>query len=172
MLIETVKTDELALNFCSEFIHSDRPKFIFGRNHYAKAIAAQVNVDGFIDEFAVETEFCNKPLVKLDDLPEGVMVVSTVVLAMPQTVMKRLKSLNIETIDYFKFCKYSKLKLPQVLFGEDDIFENEYKLHKFDYDVVFGALKDKQSKEVMSSIFNFRLSNDLDYLNGFKFNVE
>lgn len=170
--IKAFEIDELSLAFCSDFIYSDRPKFVFGRNHFATAIAAQVDIDGFIDEFTGDTEFCSKPIVKLADLPVGGMVVSTVVLAKPQTVMKKLKSMDIESIDYYKFRKYSKLKLPQVLFGDEDIFENEYNLHKADYDAIFSKLKDEQSKDVMSSIFNFRISSDLSYLDEFKFDIE
>jgi len=157
-----------ARSFCDDFIHGSAPKFILGTNEYAASVANKVDVDGFVDEFTNEKELFNKPITKkLSSLPKQSMVISTVVLARPQSVLKKLCELGIRNLDYFRFRKYSDFDIKQVIYHGNDEFVNDFKLHRSNYDRIYRLLADAKSKQVMTKIINFKLSSDLKYMKDF-----
>jgi len=153
-----------AKSFCHEFIHSERPKYVFGRNAWAKSIADHINIDGFIDDFTKETEYLGKPIVPIDEIPHDALVV-TAVIGKPLSAERRVKQFQFQSLDYFSFFKYSGLPLKQVMFWNgmiEDIRENFTK-----YSRVYKLLQDNTSKNQFYNILNFRNSYDLDYMRGF-----
>lgn len=102
--------NEKAIEFCNEFIHSKRPKYIFGRNELAKSIANVIEIDGFIDDFTNDKYFLGKPIVKIEDVPSEALVV-VVVIGKPLIAEKRVAKFQFDFIDYFSFYKYSGLKI-------------------------------------------------------------
>ena len=156
-----------AVEFCSLFIHEKkRPRYVLGRNEYAVSIANCININGFIDDFTVETEFLGKPIVKMNDIPKESMVVSAVIFVVPLTAIEKLRNKGLCCLDYFNFFKYSGLQLKEIAFlreGREDIEKRGNK-----YRWLYNRLKEEKSKDVLSKLLNFRFSGDLNYMQGFE----
>ena len=168
--IDQYPDDIEARSFCDDFISGSSPKFILGTNEYAASVANKVDVNGFIDEFTNEKEFLNKPIIKnLCSLPNQSIVLSAVVLAKPQYVLKKLCDLGIRHLDYFRFKKYSGLNIEQVQSHFCDDFPIDFNSHRTNYEKVYDLLEDVESKQVMSKIINFRLSCNLKYMQVFTY---
>ena len=163
--INTIYKNEKAKQFCQEFIHSNRPKYIFGRNEWAISIDNEIIVDGFIDEYTKDTVYLDKPIVNINDIPINALVVIVVIIGKPLIAEKRVKQFQFDSLDYYSFFKYSALPLQEVVFWKGmvkDINNNRSK-----YEWVYDLLVDRTSKNQFSNIINFRVSYDLDYMRGF-----
>ena len=157
--------DENAIAFCDEFFNSSKPKYILGRNEWAKSIAEVIEVDGFVDDFTNDREFLGKIITKSHNLPPNSMVVFTVVGVCPLKVREQLVALNVQYIDYFAFRRYSAKKLKPVLFWDE--FKSNFSKCSDKYEWVYSLFQDEQSKLEFTKILNFRLSSNLSYMNGF-----
>lgn len=163
--INPVYEDNKAKAFCRKFIHSDRPKYIFGRNEWGESIAQHIEVDGFIDDFTEEKKYLGKPIVPIEKIPKNALVV-VVVIGKPIVAEKRVSQYQFNSIDYFSFYKHSKLPVKQVMFW--DGMADDIKLNFVKYEWIYGLLKDQISKNQFYNIINFRLSYDLTYMRGFE----
>jgi FkbM family methyltransferase len=76
-----------------------------------------------------------------------------------------LKEKYIENMDYFAFQKFSQKKLPEIHFNESfaDSFEKNFEK----FESIFLRLGDDLSKKIYSKLINFRLSQDISFLEGF-----
>lgn len=164
--IEAVNFDERADRFCKAFLAgaTDR-RFVFGRNEYARSIAGQVEVSGFVDDFTSEPEYLGKPVIRTEDIPADAMVVSAVTLGRPITVENKLAAENIDHLDYYSFYKYSGLDLEPVTFWKD--FPADFERHREKYEWIYSVLADEESKRIFGRLVNFRLSGDLAHMDGF-----
>jgi len=151
--------------FCEEFINSNRPKYIFGRNEFAQSIANQIEVDGFIDDFTSDTSYLDKEIISIDKVPHNALVV-VVVIGKPLIAEKRVRKYQFDYLDYYSFFKYSNLEIKNIMFwdGMIDDIENNFNQYKW----IYNLLKDDISKNQFYNIINFRLSYDLDYMRGFE----
>ena len=166
LTINTHSDDKRAIRFCEEFLQGNKPKFIFGRNEYAESIAQSINIDGFIDDFAKEKSFLGKPIVRIEDVPQNAMVVAVVVLGRPFVAKKRLNEYHLNHLDYFAFQRYAPIPTTPVNFWNE--FETDFIIHRDRYDWIYELLQDDESKLTLNKIINFRLSADLECMQGFK----
>ncbi len=165
LTIRPVIENKKAKSFCHDFVYSNMPKYVFGRNEWAESIAKSVDVVGFIDDFTSEKEYLGKPIVPIEEVPENALVVSAVI-GKPLIAEKRLSRFRFRSLDYFSFYKYAGLSLKQVMFWEgmvEDIRKNREK-----YEWVYDLLQDNVSKNQFYNILNFRNAYDLDYMRGFE----
>lgn len=157
-----------AAEFCKLFLHGGkRPRYVLGRNEYAVSIARCVDIDGFIDDFINETEFLEKPVFKTAEITKDSLVVSAVILGRPLIALENLQSHGVNSyLDYFKFLKYSGLALQEIdLFNLSKV-DIETNWHKYQW--LYDRLADEKSKDVLNNLLNFRISGDLDYMQGFR----
>ena len=159
------ETEETAIKFCRKFEAGNTLRYIFGKNLYAESIARTIDVDGFVDDFTQDTEFLGKPVIKTEGLPKNSMAVSAVVLGRPLTARKKLQDRGIENLDYYSFRKYSGTEIMPVLFMDE--FKATYKQNEEKVDWLYGLLSDEVSKEILERIVCFRLSENIDYMEGF-----
>jgi len=164
LIIDDYKDDEIARLFCANFLLGIGPRYIFGRNEYAKSVAGEVEIDGFIDDFTDELEFLGKPILRTEDVPQNALVV-VVVLGRPFVAERRLKSYGIQFIDYFAFKRYADIDILPVKFWDE--FRIDFEVHRDRYDWIYALLKDDESRSAFKKIVNFRLSCDLEYMRGF-----
>jgi FkbM family methyltransferase len=155
-----------AIEFCHEFIHSNRAKYILGRNIFADSIANKIEVNGYIDDFSRNSEYKGKPILKMEDVPENSLVVSSVIIGKPLTAEKRLAQFKFKYLDYFSFYKYSGLNIEQVMFW--DGFIEDFQINQHKYEMTYNLLSDSQSKQQYESIINFRLNYDLNFMRNFR----
>jgi FkbM family methyltransferase len=152
-----------AAKFCKLFFYEKtRPRYVLGRNEYAVSIAQCIDINGFIDDYTCETEFLEKPILKMSEIPKESLVVSAVIFVMPLTAIRRLQDYGIYCLDYFNFFKYSGLSLKEIDFlreSKEDIGKNFQK-----YQSIYNSLVDEKSKNVLGNLLNFRVSSDLSYM--------
>lgn len=150
---------------CSEFLTTTRPRYLFGKNAYAEKVLQQVDVAGIIDDFATESEYMGKPIVRLEHVPQNALVL---ILSggRPLSAEKRLKEGQFEYIDYFAFFKYSGLQLDEIRFSEG--FLQDYEENKNEYEWIKHSLADKTSVQQFEKLIDFKRSYELDFLNGFQ----
>lgn len=172
--IEQPIEDNRAKRFCEEFIDGSRPKYVLGTTNYAASIASKIDIDGFIDDYTIENSFLNKPIIKMDDIPQDSLVVSSVVLCRPLTARNRLTVKGKENLDYYAFKKYSKIDIEPVMYLEsfkdtsEGSFKSDFLINTEKYERLYERLEDSDSKEQFQKIINFRLSHDIKYLEGFE----
>jgi len=150
--------------FCDAFIHSDKPKYIFGINSYADSIASLIDIDGYIDEFATDKKYKGKPIYKPSEISQSAMVVGSNI-GKPLLVKNKIKRFSFWYLDYFSFFRDSGLDLKPVLFWSG--FKEDFLTNREQYEEIFSMLEDDVSKNTMESIINFRLTYDLDFMQGF-----
>ena len=162
--LEKEYENKYAIKFCKDFINSSLPKYIFGRNEWAKNIANLVDIDGFIDDFTKDENYLNKPIVPISEIPNNALVV-VVVIGKPLIAEKRVKAFQFKSIDYYSFYKYSNLPIKQIMFW--DGFIEDFKRNRKKYEWIYEKLNDNISKNQFYNIINFRLSYNLNFMRGF-----
>ncbi|MEW6639748.1 MAG: FkbM family methyltransferase [Pseudomonadota bacterium] len=156
---------EAAQRFCREFVRDNgRKKYIFGCNAYGEDLVKQVRVDGFIDDFAKTTSFLGLPIIKTAEAPKDAMVLVASG-GRPFTAMRHLAASGLAHLDYFAFYRWSGLALRELVFNEG--FAAEFAANRAEYDRIFAALADDESRQVFQKLVNFRVNHDLDSLRGF-----
>ena len=157
--------NERARSFCQAFACSNRPKYVLGRNKWARSIAEQVKIDGFIDDVTSEKEWLGRPIIPMETISQNALVVQAI-LGKPFIAEKRVRQFQFDALDYFSFFKYSGMSIKPVLFWEgmiQDIKDNFVKYKK-----VYNQLQDNTSKNQFYNIVNFRRSYDINYMRGFE----
>jgi len=83
----------------------------------------------------------------------------------PLEVKQGLDKRGFEHFNYLAFCKYSDFDLKEPPFIND--FEEDYKQNHIEYEKTYKLLSDEKSKEVFTKVINFKISFDLDFMEGF-----
>ena len=162
--IEEDRVNQASVAFCRSFAKAARPKFLLGRNEYARSITRVVDVNGIIDDFTDQTEFQGKPVVKMKNVPGDGLVVSCV-LGRPWTAARALDALDLNHLDYFAFARFSGLDIPPVSFWEG--FDGDFEKHNDKYHWIYDSLRDEESKDTFSKIIHFRLYKNVRYMSAF-----
>ncbi|MCD8477780.1 MAG: hypothetical protein LRY68_07670 [Sulfurospirillum sp.] len=84
-------------------MQSTKPKYIFGINQIAKVISEQVAINGFIDEFTVQKNYLDKPIVSLEAVEDDALVVIVVALGKPLIAEKKVSQYQFDFLDCFSF---------------------------------------------------------------------
>lgn len=162
---ENAENTAFARNFCEEFLGGKRPTYVLGRNNFCESILENgVRVDGVIDDFTSETSFHGIPVVNTDAVPKDALVLSASS-ARPVTARKRLRDAGLAVLDYYAFRKHSGLPLADML--DVSQFPAEFEKNREKFETIYAMLEDEESREVFRKLVNFRLSADLDFMEGF-----
>ncbi len=139
-------------------------KYILGINKLTKSILKYVEVDGIIDDFTRVQSSRKKEILKIDDVPKDSIILS-VSSGSPLEVKNALDKKGFVNFNYLAFYKYSKLELAAPPFIID--FKDDFKKNKNKYNDVYNLLADDKSKEVFEKVINFKITFDLDFMEGF-----
>ena len=152
--------------WCQAFLEAPAMRrFLFGRNLYSKAVANKLSFAGVVDDFSDLLTWNGFPVIKLADLPADAMVLACSG-GCPLTVRKLLETKGVDHLDYFAFRKFSGIDLPEAVFNED--CAQLVARHKSDLNWVETLMADDTSREVLTKLMTFRISYDLDALEGFR----
>lgn len=157
---------------CSEFIHGVRPRYIFGTTPYATDIAEHVPPLAFIDDFTTADEFAGLPVIKLNAVPEGAIIVCGIADGRPVSVNRLLVSRGFDVIDYFSFKKNAGFTLRDRAFVSSERFRKDYDTHRARYEKIAQILADELSRETFSRLMRFRLEENLQVMEYFTFRPE
>jgi len=165
LTIQPVHKNRDAIMFCDQFMSRGALRYVFGCNAWARSIAEHVEIDGFIDDVVNEKLFAEKPVIRSSESPSGALVVSAIVGERPLTALARVRDKGLSVLDYYAFQKYSGLAIDDVMFLGD--VERDFKANRQRYDWLFARLEDAESRRILTSLINFRLSRDLVFMEGF-----
>lgn len=159
---ENIKDKNLVEEFLSQT--SSRKKYILGINRFTKAVQKYIKVDGIIDDFSRVQSSKKKSVLSIDEVSSNSLILSTAS-GSPLEVKLELDRRGFDNINYLAFCKYSNLELKQPPFISD--FISDFKENKDRYKEVYKLLADEKSKDVFKKVINFKISYDLDFMEGF-----
>ena len=144
-------------------------KYILGINKLGKCVAKQLEVDGIIDDFSRIHTSRKKSILQIEEVPKDSIILVTAS-GSPLEVKNKLDELGYTHFNYLALIKYSKLNLVHPPFIMD--FEEDFKNNKSKYEQTYNLLADEKSKEVFTKVINFKISFDLDFMQGFTNNHE
>ena len=152
-------------NLSHEFlISTTRKKYILGINKFTKSIQKYIEVDGIIDDFTRVQNSRKKSILNIDEVPKDALILSTA-MGSPLEVKNELDKRGFDNINYLAFFKYSNLKLAEPPFICD--FKEDFKENHKKYEELYNLLEDEKSKEIFEKVINFKISFDLDFMEGF-----
>lgn len=157
-------------DFVKRFLNGAGKRYLYGRTAEAASIAALVPIDGYIDDFTLDTSYQGLPCIKLKSLPEGAMVVSTVVQAHANKALANLRQANVAHLDYFAFQVLSGLPVRDIPYWEGA--QAHFEANENSYRAVYDGLVDQESKDVFSRIMAFRLNKDHSQMAPFQAKLE
>ena len=150
---------------------SGSPVYVLGRNKYAERVSRAVAVGAFIDDFAKEKTYLERPVIRMSNLPAKCLVVSCVMDSLPVTALDRLRSAGVrDVIDYFTLARLAPKVFAPVDFcsrNRADILE-----HKARYQQVYDRLADETSRQHFAKVVAFRLNMDLEAMRGFSLAID
>lgn len=154
-----------AQRFVADFMREDsRPKFIFGCNVYGHALVEHLKIDGFIDDFREDRHFLDLPVSRIGDVPrESLVLVASG--GRPFSALRKVQAAGFECLDYFAFHRICGLPLKEVVFNEG--FALDYQTNVEKYQKIYHLLADEESRDTFEKLINFRLTYDLNVINGF-----
>jgi len=144
-------------------------RYIMGisRDGYAKMLNSHVDVDGFIDDFTMETMYLDKPIFKTDQISrDSIIIVCSTVRTLTAVNILKKKGFRY-VIDYptlFKYKNDNKLKLRII-----ENFSQDFNKNITKYNDIYLLLKDNLSKEIFSNLVNYRLNCEHKFLRDFTF---
>ena len=130
---------------------------IFGTNQWAKSVAESVDAQCFIDDYATSSEFCGRPVIRLESAEPDVMTLSTAI-GRPLSARERLRSRARSWLDYYSFLRYTALPVKRI----------EYMSDEMDWDLAssesLGRMRESLCDEVSRETFDrvTALRRDLD----------
>jgi len=139
-------------------------KYILGINKLSKSILKHIEVDGIIDDFSRVQRSRKKSVLSIDEVPKDSIILSAST-GSPLEVKNTLDAKSFTNFNYLSFYRYSKLELASPPFILD--FEEDFKKHKKKYAYLYELLEDEKSKEVFTKVINFKISFDLEFMQGF-----
>lgn len=144
-------------------------KYILGINKLGKCVAKQIDVEGIIDDFSRVHTSRKKTILQIEQVPKDSLILVTAS-GSPLEVKNKLDELGYTHFNYLALIKYSNLLLvhpPFIMDFKEDFSNNESK-----YKETCDLLEDEKSKEIFTKVINFKISFDLDFMEGFTNNHE
>jgi FkbM family methyltransferase len=105
-----------------------------------------------------------KTVLKIEDVPKDALILSTSS-GSPLEVKSALDKMGFKNINYLALYKYSDLELASPDFIND--FKDDFIKKRNEYEKSYNLLADDKSKEIFEKIINFKISYDLEFMQGF-----
>jgi FkbM family methyltransferase len=144
-------------------------KYILGINKLAKCVQKLIEVDGIIDDFTRIHTSRKKHILQIEDVPKDSIILVTAS-GSPLEVKIKLDQMGYTHFNYLSFYRYSKLKLVSPPFILD--FKDDFINHEKEYQETYDLLEDEKSKKIFSKVLSFKMTFDLEFMEGFTNNHE
>jgi FkbM family methyltransferase len=148
-------------------------RFIFGFNVYSKAILELFHVGAIIDDTRSGEKFRDIPiisffafqsLIERDASLKDECAIISAVGGRPLTAIRKLSAIGVDYLDYFNFKHFSELPLPEIPMNED--FQGELERNSKKFQEIYDLLADQLSKSTYLKLLKFRLTYDVNELQG------
>lgn len=142
----------------------------YSANGHAADVRKLIDIEGYIDDFCKDDFIDGKPISKQKDVDKGsiIIVCSTV---RPISALRSLKENGFEyIIDYPSLYRHLDKELKnKVELNIIKDFKIEYSKNKLKYDKLKANLADEESKVILQSIIDYRLTLDIKHTSGFEY---
>ena len=146
----------------------DFTRFVIGRNEQSAEVAALVDLDGLVDDFAKEGAAWNDlKVVTSAHLPKDAVILNCSTSISPVDVSTRMGALPIMgllNISELIYAADGTVKWPGFVTDQ----RNDYRDHQDEWGDLFGRLEDDESRQTLSDVLRYRLTADLDYMRGYR----
>nr|WP_321265421.1 FkbM family methyltransferase [uncultured Sulfurimonas sp.] len=139
-------------------------KYILGINKLSKSVLKHIEVDGIIDDFSRVQRSRKKSVLSIDEVTKDSIILCAS-MGSPLEVKNTLDAKGYTNFNYLSFYRYSKLDLVAPPFILD--FEEDFKNHRDEYAYLYDLLEDAESKKIFTKVLNFKISFDLEFMQGF-----
>ena len=145
-------------------------RFLFGANTISASVAEQVDCNAIIDDYVEHENFAGLPVFRSDVLTSNAVVLNCVIYARPITARDFLSSKGIKNIDYYAFhdwdintnARTSLIEYQRLQAAKSDLIANQAK-----YGKLYAQFSDDISRNTLLKLLNFRMTNDLTFMEGF-----
>ena len=145
--------------------------YVLGLTRHARTLATLFPVQGFIDDYASDSEFLGRPILRGEEVSRDALIISGVVDGRPLSALRRLRSAGFsKVIDYFSLYRLAPDLVPPPPFSTQntrDILQNRAK-----YEWLEKRLADEESRATLEKLINFRLNWDLADMEGFSLRLD
>tara|TARA_B100002003_G_C14157111_1_gene557374 strand:+ start:5392 stop:6369 length:978 start_codon:yes stop_codon:yes gene_type:complete len=129
------------------------------------SVSELIDIDGYINDFTQDCSFNGKPIVPISMVPETALVLMAVVYR-PKSALRRVKDFQFDSLDYFSFIKYSRLKIKDIDYWKG--FTEELQDHQEFYSWLRARLADEQSRDCLDRLIAFRTTYDIEHMEPFE----
>jgi FkbM family methyltransferase len=137
-------------------------KFIFGTGIYSQAALQVMEFNSFVEENPTQTSIMGKPICSLESIPRDIVLLvgSSLYPFSASTKLKKAGFIPLHLLYYLQ-----KHKSKRLYFAE---FESHFEKNKEAYGLLDKSLEDKQSRDLLKGVIDFRLTADINLLWGLK----
>lgn len=144
-------------------------RFLFDRNEHSQALSGVIDIDAFIDDFAIQgSTWLGKPVINGDAVPGDAVVVNCVMCNKPIGAERRIKEFQISAIltfsDFFN-------ALPDLVTEPGFVKES-----RIDVDINFDkwkqlseAFADDKSRQILDDLLMYRLSGNFSSMTSYSY---
>lgn len=149
----------------------DSEIYVLGRTRHARTLATLFPVHGFIDDYASDSEFLGRPVLRAEQVSGDALIISGVVDGRPLSALRRLRSAGFSrVIDYFSLYRMAPDLVPPPPFSAQNI--RDILQHPAKYEWLEKRLADDESRATLEKLINFRLNWDLADMDGFTLRLD
>ncbi len=170
-LLEAKKPSKQIKDLVETFISPEGigRRYLFGRNDHSALLSKLFEIDGFVDDFAESGSLWKgKAVIHGVELPNNALLVNCVMNAKPITADQNINRLNITgSISYFNLASI----LPELVTPPSFVVETQvdFNLNLEEWKKLENSFFDDESKKVLHSILQYRLTGDYSYMEKFSF---
>ncbi len=138
-------------------------RFLLGRNEHSASLAKLFDIDGFIDDFAVDGTFWHgKPVIKSETLPDNAIVVNCSMSISPVTVSRKLQQLEIKNGGWLNYADLLTLKPDELIPAPEFVAEMRKDVAKNEahWASLSEKFADEESVKVFNDLIRYRLTAD------------
>lgn len=149
------------------------PCHAFGRNVHSEFVRLHLQLAGVVDDYAEpDTDWHGLSTLSFSDLPEGAVIVNSVLHRRPQSALARIASVpkDLTVLHYSDFTRLDAARFPPLPFvaeARSAVFEN---LERFDE--VFARLADDESRQVLHDVALYRMTGDPSFTRAYRLRDE
>jgi FkbM family methyltransferase len=164
---QSYRANSARLELARTFLRTDstHARYVLGRNEQALACLKRVHVDGVIDDFAPKGDWNGVPVMSIDSVSKGALIVNCSTSIRPVSAHRRLTGVpGVRVLAYSDLMRVDS-EVPQPDFVA--AFRGDYTAHKDKWEWVGSLLGDEESRSVLNSLMLFRLTADYEYMRDF-----
>ena len=141
-------------------------RYLFGRNEQSAALAMELEIDGFVDDFALDPVWQGKPVLKGEAIPHDALLVNCSFSIRPVSASRRIRELRPEgALEYADLMAVSPERIPAPEFVVET--RKDFHQNRTRWETLLASFADDESRQVLTDLLKFRMSGDVQYMKSY-----